>query len=226
MIHLISYIHENSTFDFSEGVVRRCFLFLQENTCARDSFLIKLQAPRVSFLIKLPEACNSIKKETLGAYNYIKKESLAQVFSWEFCEISKNTFFLQNTSDGYFCLFQKISLFFQTFITNKFYSTAVFSRYHTLTVMDQIKIIYIVPPSVKFSISFQWNQCLNYFTTWKGSKCEVFSGPYFPVFSPNTGKYGSEKTLYLYTFHAVFMLLFVLYLCVFVFRFSSIQKSL
>ena len=28
-----------------------------------------------------------------------------------------------------------------------------------------------------------------------------FSGPYFPVFSPNTGKYGSEKTPYWDTFH-------------------------
>ena len=64
-----------------EAVVRRCFVkkvFLkipqnsQENTCARDSFLIKLQAL----------ACN-----------FIKKETLAQVFSCEFCEISKNTFF-------------------------------------------------------------------------------------------------------------------------------------
>ena len=44
---------------------------LQENICARASFLIKLQA----------EACN-----------LIKKENLAQVFSCEFCEISKNTF--------------------------------------------------------------------------------------------------------------------------------------
>ena len=49
---------------------------LQENTCARDSFLIKLQA--------------------------IKRESLAQVFSCEFREISKNNFFLQNTSAGCF----------------------------------------------------------------------------------------------------------------------------
>ena len=44
----------------------------QESTCARVSFLIKLQV----------EACNLIKKETL-----------AQVFSCEFWEISKNTFF-------------------------------------------------------------------------------------------------------------------------------------
>ena len=66
---------------YLKAVVQRCSVkkvFLEisqnslENTCARDSFLIKLQA----------EACN-----------FIKKESLAQVFSCEFCEISKNTFF-------------------------------------------------------------------------------------------------------------------------------------
>ena len=33
-----------------------------------------------------------------------------------------------------------------------------------------------------------------------------FSGPYFPAFSPNTGKYGPEKTLYLNTFHTVSIL--------------------
>ena len=50
----------------------------QENTCARVSNLIKLQAcARVS----LGQACN-----------FIKSETLAQVFSCEFCEISKNTF--------------------------------------------------------------------------------------------------------------------------------------
>ena len=35
------------------------------------------------------------------------------------------------------------------------------------------------------------------------SKYGVISGPYFPVFGLNTGKYGSEKTPYLDTFHAV-----------------------
>ena len=30
-----------------------------------------------------------------------------------------------------------------------------------------------------------------------------FSGPYFPLLSPNTGKYGPEKTPYLATFHTV-----------------------
>ena len=65
---------------YPEAVSRRCsvkkvFLEIsqnsQKNTCARVSFLIKLQT----------EACNFIKKATLG-----------QVFSLEFCEIFKNTF--------------------------------------------------------------------------------------------------------------------------------------
>ena len=60
----------------TEAVAQRCSVkkvFLEisqnslENTCARVSFLIKLQA------------C-------------IKKETLPQVFSSEFCESSKNTF--------------------------------------------------------------------------------------------------------------------------------------
>ena len=42
-----------------------------------------------------------------------------------------------------------------------------------------------------------------YDTAWKVSKYGAISGPYFPVFSPNTGKYGPEKTPYLDTFHAV-----------------------
>ena len=64
----------------SEAVVQRCsvkevFLEisqnLQENTCVRVSFLIKLL-----FII------NKF---------FIKKETLTQVFSYKFCEISKNT---------------------------------------------------------------------------------------------------------------------------------------
>ena len=39
-------------------------------------------------------------------------------------------------------------------------------------------------------------------TTWKESKCRVSSGPYFPVFGLNTGKYGPEKTPCLDTFDA------------------------
>ena len=40
-------------------------------------------------------------------------------------------------------------------------------------------------------------------TAGKVFKYGVFSGPYFPVFGLNTGKYGPEKTSYLDTFHAV-----------------------
>ena len=40
-------------------------------------------------------------------------------------------------------------------------------------------------------------------TAWKMSKYGVISGPYLPVFSPDTGKYGPEITPYLDTFHAV-----------------------
>ena len=35
------------------------------------------------------------------------------------------------------------------------------------------------------------------------SKYGVISGPHFPVFGLNTGKYGPEITPYLDTFHAV-----------------------
>ena len=40
-------------------------------------------------------------------------------------------------------------------------------------------------------------------TAWNVSTCGVFPSLYFPVFSPNTGKYGPEKTPYLDTFHVV-----------------------
>ena len=35
------------------------------------------------------------------------------------------------------------------------------------------------------------------------SKHGIISGPYFPVFGQNTGKYGPEITWYLDTYHAV-----------------------
>ena len=37
----------------------------------------------------------------------------------------------------------------------------------------------------------------------KSVQIQSFSGPYFPVFSPNTGKYGPEETPYLDTFRVV-----------------------
>ena len=40
-------------------------------------------------------------------------------------------------------------------------------------------------------------------TAWKVSQYGVISGPYFPAFGLNTGKYGPEITQYLDTFHAL-----------------------
>ena len=40
-------------------------------------------------------------------------------------------------------------------------------------------------------------------TAWKVFKYGVFSGPYFPVFGLNIGKYEPEKTPYWDTFHVV-----------------------
>ena len=53
-----------------EKVLLKIFKNSQENTCARVSFLIKLQTPG----------------------NFIIKEALAQVFSYEFCQIFMKTF--------------------------------------------------------------------------------------------------------------------------------------
>ena len=46
------------------------------------------------------------------------------------------------------------------------------------------------------------------FTAWKVSKYGVFFGPYFPAFSPNTGKYGPENLLIWTRFTQWFSLLF------------------
>ena len=62
-----SVVQENVLLEISQNS--------QGNTCARVPFLIKLQA----------EVCN-----------FIKKETLAQMFSCEICEISKNTLFIEH----------------------------------------------------------------------------------------------------------------------------------
>ena len=73
----MNYVMKEAQY-YLEAVVQRCsvkkvFLEISQNsqrtTCVRVSFSIKLQA-----------------------WNFIRKETLAQVFSCEFCEISKNTF--------------------------------------------------------------------------------------------------------------------------------------
>ena len=40
--------------------------------------------------------CQSLFFNKVAGLNFIKKETLAQVFSCEFCEISKNTFFIEH----------------------------------------------------------------------------------------------------------------------------------
>ena len=56
----------------------------QDNTCAGVSFLIELQ-------VSGPQACN-----------FIKIETLEPVFSGEFCEISKDTFFCRTSMGNCF----------------------------------------------------------------------------------------------------------------------------
>ena len=77
--------------------VKKVFLEIsqnsQENTCARVSFITKLQAKTPvpeSFLIKL---------QASGLQLLFKKEALARVFSCEFSsEISNNTFIISSQS--------------------------------------------------------------------------------------------------------------------------------
>ena len=65
--------------EFSKKVLLEISQNSQKNTCGRVSFSIKLQA-----------------LDNFVACNFIKKETLAQMFSCEFCEISKNTFFTKH----------------------------------------------------------------------------------------------------------------------------------
>ena len=86
--------------------------------------------------------------------------------------------------------------------------------------------VFAMTPSLYFqTIQLELNWCfriscsprfattvlVNKDTAWKVSKYGVFSGPYFlviPVFSLNTGKYGTEKTPYLDNFHTVGVIAF------------------
>ena len=71
-------------FKWTEAAAQRCSVrkgfietlqISQENACARASFLIKLQVLCLQFT---------------------EKQTLAQVFSCEFCKISKKTFFTEH----------------------------------------------------------------------------------------------------------------------------------
>ena len=117
-----------------EGVARRCSvkkMFLkisqnsQENTCARVSFLVKLQEIlNFAKFLRAPFFIEHLQW-LLQACNFIKKETQSQVFSCEFCEISKNTFFhgapLVAASDYRFSI-----LNFQRNNKGKFYAEHIF----------------------------------------------------------------------------------------------------
>ena len=76
MLLLIAFLPEATTWGvLQEKVFLEISQNLQENTRVWVSLLIKLQA---------------------SACNFIKKETLAQVFSNDFCEISKNAFFTEH----------------------------------------------------------------------------------------------------------------------------------
>ena len=62
---------------------------------------------------------------------------------------------------------------------------------------------YYNPSNVYLVLLSQYACHLLSITVWKVPKYGVFSGPYFPVFSPNAGKYRPEKFPYLDTFHTV-----------------------
>ena len=50
-------------------------------------------------------------KKVAGACNFVKKETLVQVFSCEFCEISKKSFSNRTPPGDYFCFFSNYILF-------------------------------------------------------------------------------------------------------------------
>ena len=87
---------------------------------------------RASFLMKLPvEASNFIKKETrTETCNFIKKQTLAKVFSCEFYEIFKNTFFTEhlpvtapgaiNVHGNFNCFYMVFYMFFMAILPQSF----------------------------------------------------------------------------------------------------------
>ena len=65
----------------------------QESTSQGDPIAMDLHALDITPLMT---AIKSSHQRSPGACNFIKKEILAQVFSCEFCEISKNTVFTEH----------------------------------------------------------------------------------------------------------------------------------
>ena len=121
------------------------------------------------------------------------------------------------TSNSLKALFQKFYLVY--FLTLCF---IVFSRFFCFQIQIMIAneiritavnvlIYYIQLRNISASL------CNRLVTAWKVSKYGVISGPYFPVFGLNTGKYGPEITPYLDTFHALRRLTVVILISFFIY---------
>ena len=121
---------------FCKKAVLRNFANSQGNTCARVSILIKWQA------------CN-----------FIKIETLAQVFSCEFCEISKNTFsyrtppvaasatFLKSTcliSISLLLPFNLLQMLFSTFHCQFYYIWYIFLYFYYYLNMSNLITVFTI----------------------------------------------------------------------------------
>ena len=100
------YVHHNSKFVLVKSlrrisVIPRKLQFISRENLGRlvlldlwifrSKYVLSSEAVVQRCFVK-PEACN-----------FIKKETLAQVFFYEFCEIFKNTFFIELPC-AYFCI--------------------------------------------------------------------------------------------------------------------------
>ena len=79
-----------------KGVLRNFTKFAEKHLCL--SLLFNKFAGPATLLKKdlRPRTCKMACKIKPKAFNFVKKETLAQVFSCEFCEISKNNFFTEH----------------------------------------------------------------------------------------------------------------------------------
>ena len=122
------------------------------------------------------------------------------------------------TSNSLKALFQKFYLVY--FLTLCFIFCSRFFCFQILiTITNEIRItavnVLIYYIQLRNILASLYNRLV---TAWKVSKYGVISGPYFPVFGLNTGKYGPEITPYLDTFHAlrrltvVILILFIIYI--------------
>ena len=116
-----------------KGVLRNFAIFTGKHLCQSPFFLIKLQA---------------------SACNFIKKENLAQLFSWKFCEISKNACSCRTLPVA---IFGKCDLFRLVNI----YKQMKFYEYSQTFIMEVSLYFFIVQVSEKTSIPLSSECCIS-----------------------------------------------------------------